>query len=351
MKKTWKKSLLTGLSVGILALGTVGCGDSDNFVFTDAVAVATTSDVSFQLVVDQIIAGGFDGSGDFVFTDAAGETVFEADGINVDTIAVLNDVPEEATNVSITLRDAAGAPLSTVTAPLELIGGLDTTVDLTGATETPITFDSLAIAPDPLLLDRNQPAEGVQVLLNGAFGNGEEVAFPLETLSTSATFGSSDIAVFEVDASGLTLPCINEATLSEATLTSTFTVGDVTQSDDVEVRIGEIQVFAQSFPSPGGTSSPLQVLFADGNGPFNRVDGDSGLSFAIDPPVEGVTVDAADGSFTVDSTVAAGTSVTVNVSFDSTELGDGVGREYIDSIELPVQSSDDRIILDVALER
>ena len=336
MKKTWKKSLLTGLSVGILALGTVGCGDSDNFVFTDAVAVATTSDVSFQLVVDQIIAGGFDGSGDFVFTDAAGETVFEADGINVDTIAVLNDVPEEATNVSITLRDAAGAPLSTVTAPLELIGGLDTTVDLTGATTTPITFDSLAIAPDPLLLDRNQPAEGVQVLLNGAFGNGEEVAFPLETLSTSATFQSSDIDVFEVDANGLTLPCSFEATGSEAILTSTFTVGDVTQSDDVEVRIGEIEAFGFSL-LPGGTSGPPQVFFADGNGFFNPVDGDSSLSFAIDPPVEGVTIDAADGSVTVESTVAEGTSVTVNVSFDSTELGDGVGREYIDSFEQTVQ--------------
>ena len=127
MKKTWKKSLLAGISVGLIALGSVGCGNSQDFVFTDALAVATTSDVSFQLVADQIITDDFDGSGDFVFTDAAGENVFEADGVNVDTVAVLNDVPEEATNVSIILRDAAGAPLSTVTAPVELTGGLDTT--------------------------------------------------------------------------------------------------------------------------------------------------------------------------------------------------------------------------------
>ncbi len=136
-QQVFRKSSAALLIVALASVLAVGCGDSENFVFTNPAPVANTGNLTFNFVQAQ-----------GVITVPIGTTTLEFtffDGLNQTGNVTLTDnqpfaaqvtvvgVPVSTQSYRIVARNANGAALATTTGAVTVVPGQTVTVDVTGA--------------------------------------------------------------------------------------------------------------------------------------------------------------------------------------------------------------------------
>lgn len=212
-------------ALGFVSALTLGCGNSNvsgntDFVYTgNNVNPGNTGSVSFQF--ERLLAHGDAG----VSVDVPADTTdldiafFDEDGISdsnyvygdevaFNTQVTINGVPTSAAFVVITTYDEDGYPISTITNPVEVVAGSNTTQDLHHADSANVTFDGLTISPDPI----NLVVDGTrQVGVAAQFSNGDTVPAPV----ADATYESAAPATATVSETGVvTAEAVGETTVS-----------------------------------------------------------------------------------------------------------------------------------------
>lgn len=216
--------------------------------------------------------------------------------------------------------------------------GQNVVVDLADAVL--VTLDSISVGPSPINLAygldipyfTESPAEetieliggDVQAVITGSFSNGSNVELPITASSTTFTGLPGQINVtttglFSTDslnALGYSLPG-----------TATYTLGSVARSDEFTVNISAVLLVpgaAGEFPqidpenpiiaSPGGYDGGFVAALISSDG-TTALASNSGLAFALETPVVGISIDPETGVITAASGIAPNTAVFVLVSY------------------------------------
>ncbi|MCA9778581.1 MAG: hypothetical protein KC800_17760, partial [Candidatus Eremiobacteraeota bacterium] len=136
------QQVLTKSSAGLLIVAlasvlAVGCGNSDNFVFTNTAPVATTGNLTFNFVQAQGVITVPIGTTtlEFTFYDGPNQTgnVTLTDSQPYAAQVTVFGVPTNTQSYRIVARNANGAALATTTGAVTVVPGQTTTVDVTGA--------------------------------------------------------------------------------------------------------------------------------------------------------------------------------------------------------------------------
>ena len=298
------------LMVGLVALFSVGCGDSrDNFVSTTNQGNTGNLVFNFQQATPQTVTTvpanttqlRFD-----LFSTNPGTlaTLVETRGpIAYANQVVLQNVPSNVVFVAVTALSADGIPLSVSTGAASVIIGDDNTVNLTNVEN--VTFDSLTVTPNPINLDEG----GTQtVTVTANFSNDESATLSNENV----TFNVASGEIANISSSGV-LTALNAG---NTTLDASWTFGSTTRMDTALVNVFSFVVngFDSFYDIPQTGTEPDDVDF---NGTFVGPSGtavsifqdDVNVSFALQSPVTGVSIDGF--NVVVDSTASPGTAVIV----------------------------------------
>ncbi len=326
---TKKPSGLVMLMISLVALFAVGCGDSrDEYVYNNLPpASPNTGNLTFQFQQQQANAqqAGIVPIGtttlqfEFFSTTSGSDT----DLVHEDTVAYANQVtitgvPASAVFVRVTAYGAGGAPLATFTGTFEVAIGATTPVDL--GTPTAITFDSLGVSPATLALSLAEGGtDSAQLTLVGNFSNGQSVAFPSNTYAASAEFSSSDTEVATVSDSGVVQAVSN----GNATITAAYTINgsEVVATSTVTVIGGEVAVDTLTVSPSTLTvarqteSAPLTATFTPAGG--TPVDVTGNVTYTLQAPVAGITVNNQTGVVLVDTTAIDNTTAVVVASYNT----------------------------------
>jgi hypothetical protein len=334
--------LLLILLTSLVALLAVGCGDSEqDFVFTgtDNTPQATTGNAVFHFVQAQaspdVVPAGTD-SLDFDFYTSS--TPQDADLVLSQTVefaatVTITDLPVTARFVVVTARDAGGLPLATLTGALDLQPGGSTDVDLSAA--VPVSFDFITVNTLSLVLGTQNGNVG-QITITGHFSNGESFTFPSASFAANAEFSGFDGGVVSVDDNGEVTGLANGNT----TVTVAYQVNGVSRSTGAGVSVsgGIVAVAMLSVTPPsltvadGNTSAPLSASFTPGGSSTPQdVTGSQFLSYALQTPVSGVSVDNETGAVSVTVGTADNITATVIATYD-----DGQGNVATDEVAVTV---------------
>lgn len=327
------------LVLSLVSLIAVGCGDSrDDYVFTgSAPNPASTGNLTFQFQRPAAQQAGLVPAGTtsllFEFFDSAesdhDDLVHAAATAYANSVTVQN-VPASATYVRVTAYSEGSHPLALFTASFRVVPGGSTPVDLSNP--TPITFDRLGVTPAPLAL--SLAAGGLnsdQLVLTGLYSNGQSVGFATNSYLANATFTSSDDSVATVSDSGRVDAIAN----GSANITATYIVDGVTRSgvSTVTVTGGPVATLTISPASlsvaQGDQSDPLQATFTPVAGSAQNVTSSGFLSYLLETPVSGISVDNVSGVVTVDLSTPINTTANVVATYD-----DGAGNSA--SADVPV---------------
>lgn len=287
-----------------------GCGSSSgDFVFTGNTNNAPGS-LTFQFFKAQAVAvPQATTSITFDFFDASNALLASQTEPYASSITV---VPPVATaSVRVTPRDGNGFPLLQLSgAATRPADGVNVIVNLTSFTATDVTFDQLVVTPDPVVLQLGTQNGGSQALtLAAVFSNGENVVFPAALLS-QAVFTPDNSGVYTVNAAGVVTGVLPGSGLLDVS----FTDGEGTQrSDTVTVNVSSgilpFVVTPDTLNVPlGGTSAAVTCTF-NGQAVANNL-----VVFSIVGNTAGFTANA-NGTVSVDASVLAGTTATLQASY------------------------------------
>lgn len=332
-----KRLLLAVLSISFVALFSVGCGDS----------AQTTGFTA---------AGGADAQanqgGNLVFRFARVAPQFNAPNasstIRIDLYDALTALPANLrlsqsfafaetvtmsnvdTNVVfavISLFDANSVLLTRFTVSFELLPGSTTEVDASTATLVNVTFDALAVQPNPInltygVLGTNTTAT-VQSSLIGTL-LGENFFLPIN--NTSATFNIGSTRVANVSASGAFTATAGSGTDlgGNTTATVTYSLNGLNQTATVNIftRVFTVTPIASTTVSQGGTyNGGFLIGFVDANTVPVAIAANT--TFSLESAVEGVTVSSA-GVVTTTAATPTGTFNVVATWVDGRTGGTGL---------------------------
>lgn len=312
------------LAVSLVAVFSVGCGDDNgDFVISGNQNAPGTGNIVFQFMTAQagtVPVGTATLAFDFYnnVNPAAGQILYTATSVFANTVTVLN-VPVQARSVIITAYDAAGHPLSSLTSAVSINPGVNTNADLTSALITTITFDSITVTPDPAeLVVGGQMGTTAQLTLIGNFSNGESITFTAEENAQNGFFTSNDVAVVNVSPAGL----LTSVGVGATTVDVSYEVNGVTRSSSVDVTVASavadvLTVTPAALTIPAGDASiALEASLSVDGGAATDVTGDPNLSYGLQAPVTGISVDASTGVVTVEASVVDGTTATVVATYN-----------------------------------
>ena len=339
----------TGLLLTILAFLATGCGDSENFVFTgnNAAPAATTGNLTFNFeqapAAQDIVPNGTTSLRfDFFSTNPPAQSSFVfTENRTFNTVVVIEDVPSNCVSVLVTAFNSDGLPLATYSGAFVVQPGQNVAVDLNDA--VPVTLDAITVSPDPMNLAYGSdipffigsPTDeiieliggDVQAVITGSFSNGSTAQLPI-TAATTTFSGLNNIA--NVTATGLFSVESLNAIGNNTTATATYTLGSSIQPDDFTINTsamvaapgtlivsGGIDTEDPIITSPGGYDGGFAAGIIASNGISTFVD-ESDLTFALESPVTGISIDANTGVITAASGITANTSVFVLVTFVDT---------------------------------
>jgi hypothetical protein len=230
--------------------------------------------------------------------------------------------PTGTTSVRITALATNGFPLGQAVGDVPVPPtGTNVTVNMGGFIFTDITFTALNVTPATANLTAGtQTGNTQQLTLSAAFSNGENIVFGAALLA-DADYLSSNTAAATVNGTGL----VSSVAAGTATVTVSYADTEgTTRSDTVDVTVTGGVVIPDTFvvtPDPleipiGGTSSAVTATYTPGGGTATVVP-NANVTFGID--TVGFTANA-NGTVTVDGSVADGTTATLTASFTD---GDG----------------------------
>lgn len=313
-----------------MAVLAVGCGSSNDgeFISTGNGGFVTTGSLSYLLQVNNVTSVP-NGTASLRFdlfdnqNPANGNLVLTTDAALSDTVQV-DDLPQNVQSTVVTAFDADGNPIGQVTVNSNVVAGANGQIDLSNIVFTAITYDSLTATPDPVDIAND---ETQALALTAAFSNQTTSVLAANTFATDATFVSGDSDVATVDANGV----ISTAGVGNTTVTASYTINGVSQSDTVAVNVSSFNVTA-NFIVNARVAGPIQNGFDDwpvevgqSRQPqyvtqLTRSDNQTetiaatDLSFAFVPPVTGFSVSST-GEVSVASTVSGGTTANLVVSY------------------------------------
>lgn len=334
-----RSSRLLLLLVSLVSLLAAGCGDSrEDYVFTGAAPnPASTGSLTFRFQRPSAQQAGVAPAGTtsllFEFFESAesdhDDLVHTAATVYSDSVTVQN-VPVSASYARITAYGSGSHPLALFTASFRVVPGSSTPVDLTAP--TPITFDRLGVTPAPLALSlASGGLNSDQLVLSGLYSNGQSVGFAPGSYVASATFESSDDSVVVVSDSGRVSAVGN----GSANITATYTVNGVTRGGVSTVTVTGAPVDTLTI-TPGTLSVPqgqeseaLQATFTPVAGSAQNVTSSGFLSFMLETPLSGISVDNLTGVVIVDLSTPINTTANVVATYD-----DGAGNSA--SADVPV---------------
>lgn len=226
---------ILALLIGLLSFVSVGCGDSgtanvdDDFVATGTnVAAANTGTLVFgftrpqtgsvPLPTTQLTFNFYDSSNTLIFTIARAFA----------TQVTISNVPTSATRVEILATDTNGYPLAQLATNTTVTAGISSTIDLSGATSTTITYDSITVTPNPVAVN---VAGTQQVVIQLNFSNGTVAT--LNISATTATITNPTPATATVSATGL----VTGVAAGTVNVTFAVTVNGVTRNSTIPVNV------------------------------------------------------------------------------------------------------------------
>jgi Flp pilus assembly pilin Flp len=350
LKKSTRRSLLKGFALGGTTLLLQACGSSNGFTEISGQPAqplqTLPEEIVFQFAPDTWPASTTHLEFRFLGPPTSDRSV-NAQGlveyalvlvlVNVTVVVVLNTLGPRIQNlfdevvVDLTARSQNGDPVATASVSLATLSatvGSSFQVNVSPTEVTSITLAAVEAGPDPILLDRFSTV-GVQVQLVAVFSNTDQVELSPAGFPTSATFSSGNPNVFRVDNGGL----VTVADMGggfEAALTSTYTLGGVTQTDTTPVRVGQISVVGpfNDFTIPGSSNPITDIQFTDGNAAPINVAGTSGVSYALVSPQAGVSVGPNGVVTDLDETPFASRTTTVIVTYNNG------ARDYVGSFSV-----------------
>lgn len=344
--KVLRQVYSTGLLLTILAFLATGCGDSENFVFTGTNVTppaATTGDLTFNFqqapAAQDIVPNGTTNLRfDFFSTDPPAQSSFVfTENRAFNTVVVIEDVPSNCVSVLVTAFNSDGLPLATYSGSFVVQPGQNVPVDLNDA--VPVTLDAITVSPDPMNLvygsdvpffinnpsDENIELIGgdVQAVITGSFSNGSTAQLPI-TATTTAFTGLNNVA--NVTATGLfSVDSVNRIG-NNTTATATYTLGSSVQDDDFAINTSALVALTGNaeppivdpqdpiITSPGGYDAGFAGGVIGQNGVVTILD-ESDFTFALETPVNGISIDPNTGVITAASGIDANTSVFVLVTY------------------------------------
>ena len=364
--KVLRQAYSTGLLLTILAFLATGCGDSENFVFTGTNVTppaATTGDLTFNFqqapAAQDIVPNGTTNLRfDFFSTDPAAQSSFVfTENRAFNTVVVIEDVPSNCVSVLVTAFNSDGLPLATYSGSFVVQPGQNVPVDLNDA--VPVTLNAITVSPDPMNLTYgsdvpffiNNPSDetieliggDVQAVINGSFSNGSTAQLPI-TATTTAFTGLNNVA--NVTATGLFSVDSVDRIGNNTTATATYTLGSSVQADDFTINTSAlIAVTGNAEPpivdpedpiitSPGGYDAGFAGGVIGQNGVVTILD-ESEFTFALETPVNGISINPDTGVITAASGIDANTSVFVLVTYLDTVRN----LTYTSRIEMRVNPS------------
>ena len=328
MKKL--QSLLALLTLSLVAVFAVGCGDSENFVFTgntNTVNPGNTGALSFRF--DRALAQTEGevpaGTTQLLFSLHSGNPPSQANLVDVRLLpfsdsVILEDVDPSVTVVVVTALSADGFPLVALQGNANVIVGTTQPVDL--GTAQPITFDAITVSPDPVNVQKD--VNSVQLQLTLAFGNGSVITLP--SFDAPEVSFEQDTVVANITSTGLVSTGVGG---QNTTATATFNLFGTERSDDFAIQTFCFDILASDHGdlTPGNEGAPFIYLarFVGPNGvelEFEREndDVDNTLSYSIEPTDVGVSLNA-DNEILVDAEATPGTEFSVIVTYTDPVTG------------------------------
>jgi hypothetical protein len=331
MKNTLKNTtLLTFLTLCMVALFAVGCGDSEEFVATGpVVAPGTGGNLSFAFdralaqTAGQVPAA----TTQLIFSLHSGNPPTQANLVETRLVAfnesiVLEDVDPSVTTVVVLALSSEQFPLVTLQGDAVVVVGTTQPVDLAGATI--ITYDALTVAPQ--LVNVVKDAAGVQLDLTLAFSNGS--TFNLVNFDAPEFSSSQNNVVANITPTGLVSTGVGG---QNATGTAFYDLFGTSHSDTFEIHTYCFEIFSYDTPNIAGSGGPftdtleMSGRFVGPNGIVDNINHNGGnanpnLSFALATPVTGVSIDPNSGDLT-GTNVSNGTQIDILVTYTDPNTG------------------------------
>ena len=237
------------LKLALASLLLVGCGNSDDFVFTQPVNQAATGNLTFNFVKAQDTTLEVPTETTrLVFQLYTGENGTGTLDSTVDlpfaTTITLEEVDPDVNSVVITAYSTAGVPLSRTTVNVDVVRGLDVTVDVSGATTVTPTFEELTVGPATTTLD---VTESVQVVVVADFSTGDQVTLTGNT-TVGLTYTPDNNDIVTVTDSGVVTAQLPGSTDIDVSVT----LNGTTQTETISVTVNGGDSSATDFDSDEG---------------------------------------------------------------------------------------------------
>lgn len=338
-----RSALLALLTISFITVFSTGCGDSnrDSFVATGFNPGANTGNLIFQLqqqaTPQTIVPTGTTSVRIELFSSLTQETatLVEFQVFPFAETIVYEQVPSNVVSARITSFNSDGLPTSVSSGPVEVVLGANSEVVL--ETVTAVEFTALSVTPDPATLVVGNfganTTDSQQLTIEGTI-NGSVFQLPVNADAVDFSLANSSVA--NVSADGLLSAAFNSGNLrSNTTLTTTYTFLGQEQTATTQVQ--------KFFYEPGAVGQPAVAIGDTYEGGFlalfvnssSNLVGVSELTFALESPVTGVTIDSQTGIITADNTAVNGTTFNVVVTFVDDGTG-GTGLTFTDTVEFEV---------------
>jgi len=352
-----RSALLTLLVVGFVSLFAVGCGDSENFVFTGTNNTPITGDTGnlvFRFTQAQTVDTVPTGTTSLRFDFFSSRTPSLATFLFTETrsyaeLIIIEDVPVETQSVVVTAFGANGQPLAVLTGDTNVIINGDSEVDLVFNSNP--TFNSITLSPNPAII-LTPGSNTQQVSVTGNFDTaqvlGQQTNYNVNIDPSLCTFVFTEADPNQEDTANITTTGLVTllSDLQNSTLTASFTAFGVTRSDSTLVRTVDFDLdpeFPSDINNMGTTDfydGGWDTRFFDSDG-VTQINVTSNSTFALrTQPTSGtITVDpntgavrttgAATGTYFIDVTWADGRTQNADGS-------GGTGTTFTDSYSFTV---------------
>lgn len=357
MKKFQSRSaLLTLLVVGFVSLFAVGCGDSDNFVFTGTNNTPITGDTGnlvFRFTQAQTVDTVPTGTTSLRFDFFSSRTPSLATFLFTETrsyaeLIIIEDVPVETQSVVVTAFGANGQPLAVLTGDTNVIIGGDSEVDLVFNSNP--TFNSITLSPNPaIILTPGSDTQQVTVTANFDTAQvlGQQTNYNVNIDPTTVDFdiveaaGQDNPITANVTAAGLV---VANAFQQNATLTAEYTAFNTTHTDSTLIRTVNFEASNDSPQTSYNPGDPFTgwylVEFFESDGvTVLSVNSGANTTYALANNAAGVTVDPATGTFTTTQNVTSG-DIQIQVTWvdgrtQNADGSNGTGTTFTDVVTIP----------------
>jgi hypothetical protein len=322
-------SLCAILTLTLVTLFSVGCGDTDNFVFTNTNVAANpgqTGNLQFRFdrALAQTVGDVPAGTTQLLFALHSGNPPSQANLVETRLVnyadeVILEDVDPSVNTIVVVALSDEQLPLISLLGFATVIVDTTQPVDL-GNAEI-ITFDALTAAPNLVQLQKD--GDSVQVSLTLGFSNGSEVT--LTQYDASEVSFTQNVTVANITTTGSFSTGVGG---QNTTATATYNLFGTQQSDTIDIQTFCFRSLDQESENlePGNEPARWAFLyrFVGPNGIVivtDQENDDPGpFSYAIEPTNVGVSLDA-QNRIVVDSGATPGTDFSVIVTFTDPVTG------------------------------